>query len=72
MVCEAYFNYANVIALAGTEEDSIASFYRLVPKQTTSDALKQSELDKIVFRCVCLCVQWFPHGIFHKKNFHII
>jgi len=34
----------------GTEEDSIASFYRLVPKQTTSDALKQSELDKIVFR----------------------
>ena len=54
-----YFNYANVSALAGTEEDSIASFYRLVPKQTTSDALKQSELDKIVFRCgvfVCAMV----------------
>jgi hypothetical protein len=34
----------------GTEEDSIASFYRLVPKSTTFDALKQSELDKIVFR----------------------
>jgi hypothetical protein len=34
----------------GTEEDSIASFYRLVPKATQFDALKQSELDKIVFR----------------------
>ena len=34
----------------GTEEDSIASFYRLVPKSTTFDALKQSELDKVVFR----------------------
>ncbi|KAJ1465395.1 hypothetical protein T484DRAFT_1864937 [Baffinella frigidus] len=34
----------------GTEEDSIASFYRLVPKPRTFDALKQEELDKIVFR----------------------
>jgi len=34
----------------GTEEDSIASFYRLVPKGAQFDALKQSELDKVVFR----------------------
>jgi hypothetical protein len=34
----------------GTEDDSIASFYRLVPKGKQYDTLKQSELDKIVFR----------------------
>eukprot|EP00281_Chroomonas_sp_CCMP1168_P026865 CAMPEP_0206237264 /NCGR_PEP_ID=MMETSP0047_2-20121206/14173_1 /ASSEMBLY_ACC=CAM_ASM_000192 /TAXON_ID=195065 /ORGANISM="Chroomonas mesostigmatica_cf, Strain CCMP1168" /LENGTH=619 /DNA_ID=CAMNT_0053661689 /DNA_START=87 /DNA_END=1946 /DNA_ORIENTATION=- len=34
----------------GTEEDSIASFYRLVPKAPSFDALKQEELDKIIFR----------------------
>ena len=34
----------------GTEEDSIASFYRLVPKAPSYDALKQEELDRIIFR----------------------
>mmetsp|Transcript_35755 Transcript_35755/g.70052 ORF Transcript_35755/g.70052 Transcript_35755/m.70052 type:complete len:393 (-) Transcript_35755:35-1213(-) len=34
----------------GTEEDSIASFYRLVPKPPSFDALKQEELDRIIFR----------------------
>jgi len=34
----------------GTEEDSIASFYRLVPKAPSFDALKQEELDRIIFR----------------------
>eukprot|EP00286_Rhodomonas_abbreviata_P009235 CAMPEP_0181324586 /NCGR_PEP_ID=MMETSP1101-20121128/20444_1 /TAXON_ID=46948 /ORGANISM="Rhodomonas abbreviata, Strain Caron Lab Isolate" /LENGTH=645 /DNA_ID=CAMNT_0023432783 /DNA_START=141 /DNA_END=2078 /DNA_ORIENTATION=+ len=34
----------------GTEEDSIASFYRLLPRPRAFDALKQEELDKIIFR----------------------
>lgn len=34
----------------GTEEDSIASFYSLVPKAPSFDALKQEELDRIIFR----------------------
>eukprot|EP00288_Rhodomonas_lens_P019202 CAMPEP_0177694568 /NCGR_PEP_ID=MMETSP0484_2-20121128/3002_1 /TAXON_ID=354590 /ORGANISM="Rhodomonas lens, Strain RHODO" /LENGTH=646 /DNA_ID=CAMNT_0019205453 /DNA_START=26 /DNA_END=1966 /DNA_ORIENTATION=+ len=34
----------------GTEEDSIASFYRLIPRPRAFDALKQEELDKIIFR----------------------